>query len=84
MSETQRELLDAQLLQLRGEREPWMVDWKDLAENFLSWRSRALFTQGAKAGKRNKKLIDTAPVLALRTLQLPQFKDSVSVEYTLD
>lgn len=66
--ETQRELLDAQLLQLKEAREPWLIDWKDLAENFLSWRSKALFTAGQRTGKRNKKLMDTAPVLALRTL----------------
>ncbi len=66
--ETLRGRLDSQLLELKSEREPWITDYKDLAENFLSWRPRSLYPTTGKTGKRNKKLMDTSPVLALRTL----------------
>lgn len=68
--ETLRERLTSQLGQLKKQRDSWLKVWRDLGENFYSSRSRYLFSgkEPNRGDRRNGKIIDNAPVFALRTL----------------
>jgi hypothetical protein len=58
------------LSSLKTEQDGWVSHWKDLSENFMPRRGRALFDQNRtnRGEKLNRKMIDPTPGLALRTL----------------
>lgn len=71
MSETKRDRFNARLKQLDQLREPVMVEWRDLAENFLPRTLPWLLEQGKQSNRqrRNSKIINGTPRISARTLQ---------------
>ena len=65
---TPRKRLEILHGQLKGQRDPWESHWRDLGENFLPRAGRWAGVQWNKKDRRNKRLVDSTPRLAARTL----------------
>jgi len=64
-----RELMK-ELSAMEGEQSTWIPHWKDLSENFMPRRGRALFDPDRtnRGEKLNRKMIDPTPALSTRVL----------------
>ncbi|HXH24034.1 MAG TPA: portal protein, partial [Vicinamibacterales bacterium] len=70
-AETKRDRFQKRLTQLKSLREPLIPEWRELAENFVPRTLPWLLDRNAQStrDRRNKKIINTAPVMAARTLK---------------
>lgn len=62
------EKLDILLGQVKEQRYSWEADWKNLGEQFLPRAGRWAGKQTGRGGRINRKLIDSTPRMAARTL----------------
>lgn len=53
---------------LKSERETFMPHWRDIADHMMTRNSRFLVEDRNRGGKKNDKVLNERPVLALRTL----------------
>lgn len=69
--ESKRDRFDKRLTQLRSARDPLMPEWRLLAENFFPRTFPSLLEQGRSQNRsrRNTKIINSRPRIALRTVQ---------------
>lgn len=65
---TPRKKLEILYGQLKDQRAHWEPHWRDLGENFLPRAGRWAGSQWNKKDRRNRKLVDSTPRMAARTL----------------
>lgn len=67
-NETKRQRFERRLSALKAERTGWETLWQDISDWIQPWRSRFYASDANQGDRRNERIINETPLLALRTL----------------